>query len=524
MPDTLLKTDAPMPAVRLLALLPAFLPALLFLVLVVSPPLNQDVAAVLSFAERMVAGEGLYTQLIDVNPPLIFLLNLPAAALAAWTPLDGVQALLLLLLCFCLFVSWLCLRLHPPRGPAERAMMLALLPLVLLLAGYDFGQREQLMAAAALPYLFLAERRIDRLRTSVRMVATVTLIAATGFALKPHFLAVPACVEAMVLLAALRRRRLGAALLDPVPWALAALWAAYLALIVFGFPAYFGQVVPLVWDYYVGLGNASWWQVVLTEQLFTAALMTFCLCLFTLRIGTLTLGWLPRLLAAAMLGGLVAALVQHKGWSYHVVPVWMWGGLLCGVALARAVDALLPRSSAIRLAPVLAAGAGVALTLLVMRGGEAPWREFNYHNGPVGRLAAWLEKEAPEGRLLVLSPDIYPAYPALNYVENQPVLRFMSTWLLQAVYGTCPEDGARFRAPAQMSAAERYLFDSVAKDFSSRPPEAVMVARDAQIPWCAGQAFDMIAYFTRHPLFAATWQHYRQVGETDGYMLFERKD
>jgi hypothetical protein len=109
-------------------------------------------------------------------------------------------------------------------------------------------------------------------------------------------------------------------------------------------------------------------------------------------------------------------------------------------------------------------------------------------------------------------------------VENQPVLRFMSTWLLQAVYETCPEDGARFRAPAQMSEAERYLFDSVARDFAARPPEAVMVARDAHIRWCAGQPFDMIAYFTRHPLFAATWQHYRQAGETDGYMLFERKD
>ena len=524
MPDTLPRHEPQSRQISLLALLPAFLPALLFLVLVVPPPSNQDVAAVLSFAERIAAGEGLYTRLIDVNPPLIFLLNLPAAWLAQWTPLDAVQSLLLLLLLFCLLVAWLCMRLHPPRGPAERAMMLALLPLVLLVAGYDFGQREQIMAAAALPYLFLAERRIEGQRTGVAMVASVTLIAAIGFALKPHFLAVPALVEAVVLLAAARRGRLGAAFRDAVPWGLAALWGAYLALIVFGFPAYFGQVVPLVWDYYVGLGDTSFWQLMLTEELFTASLMTFCLCLFTARVGTLTLGWLPRLLAAAMLGGLAAALVQHKGWSYHVVPVWMFGGLLCGVALSRAVDALLPRATALRVAPVLAAGASVALTLLVMRGGEAPWREFNYHNGPVGRLAAWLQKEAPEGRLLVLSPDIYPAYPALNYVENQPVLRFMSTWLLQSVYETCPENGARFREPAQMSEAERYLYESVAQDFASRPPEAVMVARDAHIPWCAGQPFDMIAYFTRHPLFAETWRHYRPAGETDGYLLFERKD
>lgn len=536
---------------RWLALLPAFLPALLFLVLVISPPLNQDVAAVLSFAERMVAGEVLYADLIDVNPPLIFLLNLPAALLAAWTPLDAVQALLILLLLFCGLSGWLCYRLNPPRGAAEAAMMLTLLPLVMLLAGYDFGQREQIMAAAALPYLFLAERRIEgaapglpaglpgighvvalpgmRWRSSSTapgwpVVAASTLLAALGFALKPHFLAVPALVEAVVLLAGARRRGWAASFRDPVPWGLAGLWLLYLLVIVLGFPDYFGRVMPLVWDFYVDLGGTSWWQVLLTEQLFTAMLATISLVALAIWAGTRSLGWLPRVMSAAVLGGFLAALVQHKGWSYHVVPVWMWGGLLCGLAMARAADALLSASVAARAAPLLATGTCIALTLLVMRGGEAPWREFNYRHESVGRLAEWLEREAPDGRLMVLSPDIYPAYPAMNYAENRPVLRFMSTWLLQAVYATCPADGARFRAPAQMSPAERYLFDGVAQDFSETPPQAVLVARDAHISWCAGQPFDMIAYFSRHPRFAETWRHYRQTGEIDGYMLFEREN
>ena len=60
------------------------LPALLFLLMVLSPPLNHDVAAVLNFSERWFAGERLYIDLIDVNPPLIFSLNLIPAAIAAW--------------------------------------------------------------------------------------------------------------------------------------------------------------------------------------------------------------------------------------------------------------------------------------------------------------------------------------------------------------------------------------------------------------------------------------------------------
>src|SRR5437879_5027889 len=58
----------------LLRLLPALLPALLFVPFMLAPPLNHDVAAVLSFSERWLAGEQLYSDLIDVNPPLIFVL------------------------------------------------------------------------------------------------------------------------------------------------------------------------------------------------------------------------------------------------------------------------------------------------------------------------------------------------------------------------------------------------------------------------------------------------------------------
>ena len=77
------------------------MPAAAFLLVALSPPLNHDVAAVLNFAERMLAGERLYADLIDVNPPLIFVLNLLPAAVGAWTPLDAVQGLLVCLLGFC---------------------------------------------------------------------------------------------------------------------------------------------------------------------------------------------------------------------------------------------------------------------------------------------------------------------------------------------------------------------------------------------------------------------------------------
>src|SRR5271170_7627711 len=52
------------------------------------PPLDGDVAAILDFAVRMVDGERLYVDLVDVNPPLIFWLNLAPAWIAERLALD----------------------------------------------------------------------------------------------------------------------------------------------------------------------------------------------------------------------------------------------------------------------------------------------------------------------------------------------------------------------------------------------------------------------------------------------------
>src|SRR6478672_1428759 len=95
------------PATAWLLRLAATVPAAAFLLGALTPPLNHDVAAVLNFAERMLAGERLYADLIDVNPPLVFVLNLLPAAIGAWTPLDAVQGLLISLLGLCAVSAWL---------------------------------------------------------------------------------------------------------------------------------------------------------------------------------------------------------------------------------------------------------------------------------------------------------------------------------------------------------------------------------------------------------------------------------
>jgi hypothetical protein len=502
---------------RLLRVL-ACVPALAFLAMVLAPPLNHDVAAILNFAERWVGGERLYRDLIDVNPPLIFVLTAIPAALARSTPLDGVQALLLCVL-GCCFAAWrmtLRLRVGRAEGAVERATLDALVPLAILLPAYDVGQREHLMALFAIPYAFLAARRIEGLPTSRPLAWTVTLAAALAFALKPHFLVVPALVEALVLL----RRGPMRAIRDPLPWGMAAVWLLYLGSIPVLFPKYFDFVVPLVLGYYLETGGLGL-DVLLTDKLGAAALL---LLLLAPAVAWRGAGAAAQAMLAVGLGGLVSAAVQHKGWSYHVVPLAMAGALLGGMVAARWLDRALPAARAAASAPLLALVAVLAVTALNIRG-ESPWRQIWYAGSRDGEVQTVLRREVAGERLLILSPDIYPVYPALNYARARSTLRTMNLWLLVGAYQHCPPEGTpRFRETWEMSRPEFLVYRTVAEDFARAPPAGVLVAKNPGIPRCGAEEFDPVAYFSRHPAFAATWQPYTRVVHMDHYLLYLREE
>jgi hypothetical protein len=278
--------------------------------------------------------------------------------------------------------------------------------------------------------------------------------------------------------------------------------------------------MPMVWDYYLDLGGFAWWQVILTERLGTALMLLLPLGFVAARPGW---GALPKVIAVAALGATVSAVVQHKGWSYHALPVRLLAGLLAVVLAARWLDRALPAPRAIRAAPALAVVAAFGLGIHGFAGAEAPWREITWSWSRGGAVTALLKREAYGERLLVLSPDIFPVFPALNYARAQSTLRTMNLWLLQGVYHDCPAGGARYRETWEMSRTEFFVYRTVAEDFSHAPPAAILVSTQQGIPVC-GKEFDVLEYFGRHPLFAETLRRYRLAAEIEGYRLLRRED
>ena len=514
--------------------LPALIPALLFVPIVLAPPLNHNVAATLQFSQRWLAGERLYSDLIDVSPPLIFVLNLFPAWIAAATPLGAIAALRLCILAYGGFCWWLALRIRDraAEGPVERAFLDVLPALFLFDAGYDFGQREHLMALAALPYVLAGARRAAGEVPRGRIAASV--LAGVGFALKPWFLGVPALIELGVLLAgrpdgavlpgilaSLRR-----SLRDPVPWLMVGVWAVYLASLPLLFPDYLGTIIPLVRNFQRDPGSLTMRQVLLTPRMGAA----ICLLLPVLAVAFRRRPMapqahnaaLPPLLALAALAAFAAAIAQRTGWSSHIMPIELFACGLAGVLAARWIDRR--RLGVGAPAPyTVAAVLGGLFALYAVSNGEAPWREIAWPDSQAAGLAALLEREAAGERVLVLSPVIDPVYPALNYAGAQSTLRTMSTWPLRDAYRTCPPDGRRYREVWEMGRPEFFVYRTVAEDFARAPPAAVLVDSDAGIPSCGGP-FDYIAYFRRHPLFAEVWSHYQLTATWGRYRLYTPKD
>jgi hypothetical protein len=476
----------------------------------------------------------LYSDLIDVNPPLIFVLNLVPAWIASATPLGAVAALRLCMLAYGGFCWWLSLRIRDraAEGPVERAFLDVLPALFLFDTGYDFGQREHLMTLAALPYVLAAARRAAG--EVPRGCVAAGLLAGVGFALKPYFLGVPALIELCVLLA---RRPDGAflpgmlvslrrSLRDPVPWLMAGVWAVYLASLPVVFPDYLSTMMPLVWGFHRDLGSPTIRQVLLTARVGAAICLLLPVLAAAFRHRPTALSApgaaLPPLLALAALAAFAAIIAQQRGWSPHIMPIEMFACGLAGVLAARWIDRR--RISIGAPAPyTVAAVLGGLFALYAVSNGEAPWRQIAYPDSPAAGLAALLEREAAGERVLVLSPVIDPVYPALNYAGAQSTLRTMSTWLLQDAYRTCLPDGRRYREVWEMGRPEFFVYRTVAEDFAPAPPAAVLVDSDAGIPVCGG-AFDFVAYFRRHPLFAEVWSHYQLTATWGRFRLYTPKD
>jgi len=513
----------------LTALVPSifwFLP-LIWAAVYLLPPINFDVSLILSVSQRWLDGERLYVDLIDVNPPLIFIINLIPAAISKFTGLGGPDTLILCILALIGACVWLSVKILPAAlYDGDGTVRMILPPLILfaliIFPGEMFGQREHLMLATLFPYTLLAAARAANRPVSPGRRVAVAVLAAIGFALKPHFLAIPALIELFVLV----QRGFGPWIRGLVPWTMAIFLVAYAAASWFLFPAYFNDVLPLVLSAYSKVGGATPFTVLLGNQLGPALLVIVPLgiAVYLAKVPALI-----RMLVLAGIGAAISGLLQDKGWPYHLLPALSLAFVVAGLAVAAALDHLIAQGGRdAHLPPPPAARAVVGAVLLTFIAVTINIRntfydQWGFQASPAGQLLSVVKPVAEGQPILILSPGVYPHWPMLNYAHAELGLRFQTIWPLQGAYEDCKEGDARYHSRRDMPESERVFVKAVVEDFAKYKPPIVIIDKVPGIKYCGGRDFDLTEYFVRQPGFADELEKYDLMMQIDRYIIYKRR-
>ncbi len=490
--------------------------------LIRQPP--PDVAWLLYVAERVLAGDRLGIDLIEVNPPIVVWLSAGPASVARWLGLSPWSTAVMAGIGLVTVSAWLTrafVTRYDMPDRARRGMVLAGVFVLTVLPGWDFLQREHLAVVGLLPYLALAAVRVDRGEARLAPAAITGALAAIGLALKPYFLLPWLAVEAFVLF---RRRSL-----EGRPELVAVLGVGLsigLAVVLLA-PAWLPSVLPLAGLYGRYLRSPWFLNLAPTPAVLVPALgLAVTVAGWRLR-GHLT--GVQAVTALATVGFWVGAVVQGKGFPYHYFPAVGFGFL----ALVAATRVRVPPGPASVLRVLLDGGRVVAwlmplavtgwLATTVLGRTRPPYLGDGY-----AALRVALADTPPEATLVVLSSNLASGWPLTSDLGATWGLRYPSLWPLAAFYDAlAPGPGLITPRPLEArSPRERRFTEDVVSDLvRSRPLFVLVLMTDPTADhWGGATRFDYVQYLAEDPRFTPWLSGYRVVTEVSRYRVLRRAD
>lgn len=456
-------------------------------------PLSHDIAWQLWVGRQIGHGVGLYNPILEVNPPLWFWIAAPIvqlSSLAGISALSGLIGFFVLATALSAGLLAILVRDHDPRQRFAIYLVLGMAAVVLLIR--EFGQREQYTLLASVPYVAMIARRAAGKVVSTPLAIAVALFAATGFALKPYFVAPPVFLEVWFLMSARGCWRPWRPEWFVLPIAAMVYGAAILAFA----PAFLTDTVPMDRLAY-GAYDTPFSDLLGSELAWPAVLTALGVALHG-RIRS-------RFAAACLVAGAAFTLVfavQAKGWFYQGIPAM--GLLMLGIA---AEAATLPWST-LKLREKLGVGL-LCWAFVIPFVNEAVLGVGAYHN----RFRA---------DVLALTRDLKPGQPVMAFsarstfiwpmVEERGLVwtsRDYTFWMLPAI----ARDRASAHPNPKIAQLARTIQAEALQDMRCHPPVRILVhdpqreARDRVL--FGNPRFDYLDFFREDPGIAELLTHYR---------------
>jgi hypothetical protein len=213
-------------------------------------------------------------------------------------------------------------------GPTKAGWVLICATVILtILPAQTFGEREHIAVAMFLPMLAVLAARADARTPDLPVLLAAGLGAGLMVVVKPH-LALGFAAALAVTAYAARSWAVLAALEVRIAAAVVALYAA---VVVFAFPHFLADTMPLARDLYVPI-RRSFSDLIFGSPAIPIWIVTL-LTVATLRRRKAADGRYAILLAGSA-GFAAAFLIQGKGWPYHSYPMLTLALLALAVAIA----------------------------------------------------------------------------------------------------------------------------------------------------------------------------------------------
>jgi hypothetical protein len=421
-------------------------------------PLNTDVAWLLTVGERVLDGQRLYTDIVEINPPMAVLALLPGIALARALGLDPkyvIDAQILLLAAASMLATARILRLSSALDPVKwvplgiwTAAVLTVLPM------FVFGQREHIATLTFLPALAVYALRCNREPVPLWALLTSGIGAGITLAFKPFF-AVP--VALCIVLTAVRARS-WPVLFAPENLIAGGLVTAFSCFTYVHYPEYFTVTYPLVRDTYLS------WSMPASVVILNSATLVWVIAVASIFLtrGKRELDSAVLVTLLASLGFAVSFFLQRRGWAYHSYPMVAIALLAMGYAMTATDIASSPRRSDIATMSVLAG------TFLI----ASLWFNTNVYVGPIEGPVAGLK---PHPRILVLSGEAAIGHPLVRTLHGVWVSRQENLWIREFVRLTRENNVIDPQTDAKLNAALALERAWLIEDFKKLSPDVVLV-------------------------------------------------
>lgn len=375
---------------------------------------TTDVSWLITIVERLMAGERLYVDVIETNPPFSMWLYYPAVAVAKILDIAPELAVSVFAYLTCAAGFGLTMFI------VERGRLLneairwwfwpAVLGILLILPGDSFAQREHFGMMLFLPLMALMawrSRQQDSNRVPVWIALLTGIAGSVMILVKPHW----ALAVLLPAICIAWSRRSPAELFRIEFVVIGVIATGYLASVLVIHPEFLDEIYPVLKQLYLPIRNASedWFWIFV---MFALVMSVWLWARMRSKLPALA-----DISALSALGFFAAMFSLGKGWNYHLYPSAA-AALLASVI---ALEHMVRLGIADRIVRI-----GCASLLIV----SFTKTTITYHSTirPSTELVAVVRAETVKPRVASIGADIALGFPFTRLVDGKWLSTYNSDW------------------------------------------------------------------------------------------------